>query len=226
MAKKYEIEIKALLGSEEKASLLIKKLLEKDANLRQIGSNNQLNHYFIGGKRNELQKNLKPFLSEDQEEELREILTQAIEISVRTRKADEIVLFVLKASVDDTTSSNGIARREFEVNISSSLDELDKLLLDSGCQIQAKWSRERKEYELSDGIHLCVDKNAGYGYLVEFECMIEDLDQTQETKESLRRLMKDLGVEELSQERLERMFAYYNTHWKDYYGTENVFVVE
>lgn len=226
MDKKYEIEIKSLLGSEEKALLLIEKLLKKDVNFRQIGSNNQLNHYFIGGKREDLQKNLKSFLSETQGEELREILTQATEISVRTRKADEMVLFVLKASIDDTTSSNGTARREFEVNISSSLDELDALLLDSGCQVQAKWSRERKEYELSDGTHLCVDKNAGYGYLVEFERVIEDLTQAEATKESLRKLMKDLGVEELSQDRLERMFAYYNAHWREYYGTENVFVVE
>ncbi|NCU42214.1 MAG: hypothetical protein EOM19_05885 [Candidatus Moranbacteria bacterium] len=226
MEKKYEIEIKALVGSEEKANALIKNILQKDCDFRQIGSNNQLNHYFIGGKRGGIQKNIKPFLSEYQEKELQEILTQASEISVRTRKADEKVLFVLKASIDDTTSSNGTARREFEVNIASSIDKLDELLLKSGCQIQAKWSRERKEYELSDGTHLCIDKNAGYGYLVEFERVIEDFSQIERTKELLRKRMKDFDIEELSQERLERMFAYYNAHWREYYGTEKVFVIE
>jgi predicted adenylyl cyclase CyaB len=226
MEKKYEIEIKALVGSEEKVNTLIENLSQKDTYFKKIGSNNQLNHYFIGGKRDSLQKNLKSLLSDKQREELREILTEATEISVRTRKSDERVIFVLKASIDDTTSSNGIARREFEVDISSSLEELDTLLLESGFQVQAKWSRERKEYILFDGTHLCVDKNAGYGYLVEFERVIDDLSKAESTKELLRKRMKDLGIEELSQDRLERMFSYYNTHWREYYGTENVFVVE
>jgi hypothetical protein len=39
-------------------------------------------------------------------------------------------------------------------------------------------------------------------------------------------LMKECGVEELPQERLERMFAFYNTHWPDYYGTEKIFTIE
>ena len=38
--------------------------------------------------------------------------------------------------------------------------------------------------------------------------------------------MKELNVEELPQDRLERMFDFYNTHWKDYYGTERIFMVE
>ncbi len=226
MKKKYEIEIKALLGSEEKATALIKNLSQKDSSFKKIDENNQLNHYFVGGRREDISKNLEQFLSEKQQEELREIFTQATEISVRTRKSDENVLFVLKASIDDTTSSNGTARREFEIPIACSLDVLDKILLKSGCQIQAKWSRERKEYKLFDGTHLCVDKNAGYGYLVEFERVIDELDQIEATKEELRMLMKDLDIEELPQDRLERMFAHYNAHWREYYGTENVFVVE
>jgi hypothetical protein len=38
--------------------------------------------------------------------------------------------------------------------------------------------------------------------------------------------MAKLGVEELPQDRLERMFAHYNAHWPEYYGTEKVFVIE
>ena len=38
--------------------------------------------------------------------------------------------------------------------------------------------------------------------------------------------MKDFEVEELSQDRLERMFSFYNNNWSDYYGTEKIFNIE
>jgi hypothetical protein len=38
--------------------------------------------------------------------------------------------------------------------------------------------------------------------------------------------MKSVGAEELNQDRLARMFAFYNAHWPEYYGTEKVFTVE
>jgi hypothetical protein len=38
--------------------------------------------------------------------------------------------------------------------------------------------------------------------------------------------MKNLGVEELSQERLQRMFDYYNKNWAEYYGTDKTFSIE
>jgi hypothetical protein len=38
--------------------------------------------------------------------------------------------------------------------------------------------------------------------------------------------MGKIGAEELPQERLERMFTYYNTHWQDYYGTDKIFTIE
>ena len=41
-----------------------------------------------------------------------------------------------------------------------------------------------------------------------------------------RDVMEKLGAEELAQERLERMFTFYNAHWPEYYGTDNVFTIE
>jgi hypothetical protein len=38
--------------------------------------------------------------------------------------------------------------------------------------------------------------------------------------------MAELGIEELDAARLERMFAYYNAHWPEYYGTEKVFDIQ
>jgi hypothetical protein len=38
--------------------------------------------------------------------------------------------------------------------------------------------------------------------------------------------MQELDLKELSQDRLERMFKFYNENWRDYYGTEKVFNIE
>jgi hypothetical protein len=37
---------------------------------------------------------------------------------------------------------------------------LDKKLLDSDFEYQAKWSREREEYRSKNGINITIDKNA------------------------------------------------------------------
>jgi adenylate cyclase class IV len=117
-------------------------------------------------------------------------------------------------------------RMEVEASVPGlTLEQLDAEVLAAGYSYQAKWSRTREEYKVND-VAVCLDKNAGYGYLAEFEKVITDSTKAEETKQELVSLMKTLGVEELSQDRLERMFAHYNEHWPDYYGTENIFVIQ
>ena len=65
----------------------------------------------------------------------------------------------MKFSVDDTTSENGTARREWEHEFEMGIDELDGILLDSDFEYQAKWSRQREEYKSGD-MNICLDKNA------------------------------------------------------------------
>jgi len=221
----FEIEIKSLLGSEENANELKKKLKELDSNLELKSQNKQLNHYFVDGDTEVLYRKMVEYLPSDDHENFKKILTEGKDFSIRTRQLDDTVIFVVKASIDDTTSSNGISRMEFESKVSMTLDELDKILLDCGFSYQAKWSREREEYK-SEDMNICIDKNAGYGYLAEFEKVVDDASDVENIKKSLRDVMQKLGVEELSQDRLERMFAHYNEHWPDYYGTDKIFIIE
>lgn len=223
----YEIEIKSLLGSKENAENLKSKLSNKYPDLKLVGRNSQLNHYFVGGDTKKLLENISPLVAELHREKLKKILDKGSDLSIRTRKVDDKILFVVKASIDDTTSSNGTARIEFEEEVLGlSLDELDEKLLASGCEVQAKWSRDREEYELPEGVHVCLDRNAGYGYLAEFERVVEDGSSADAVKQELRDLMTEFDVEELPQDRLERMFAHYNEHWRDYYGTDKTFTIE
>jgi hypothetical protein len=55
---------------------------------------------------------------------------------------------------------------------------------------------------------------------------VDDESKAAKTKNSLISLMSDFGVEELNQDRLERMFSFYNSHWPEYYGTDKVFNIE
>ena len=52
----YEVEVKSLLGSEENAEMLRKKMQEIDSATHLTSKNKQLNHYFIGGSMDALVK--------------------------------------------------------------------------------------------------------------------------------------------------------------------------
>lgn len=220
----YEIEIKSLLGDQFAAEKLRKELHMRDPEVLPKKTS-QKNHYFEEGDLTNLPPAFKDILSPEWQKKLDDIVAYAKKCSVRTANRDGKVLFILKATIDDTTSQNGTARIEFEAPVALSLDELDQRVLAAGFRYQAKWSRDREEYCFTD-LTVCIDKNAGYGYLAEFERMIDDPTKAEATKEELREIMRECGVKELAQDRLERMFQFYNNNWPDYYGTEKVFTVE
>lgn len=224
----YEIEIKSLLGSQDAADALVARMRAADPSLVVTDSYKQLNHYFEGWDVKNLYTAVKDKLSTSDDAKFQKIVVEGKNISVRTREMNGTVILVLKASVDDTTSANGTARIECESTMQGmSLDGLDKLVLGAGFSYQAKWSRERTEYKLSTkDVTVCLDKNAGYGYVAEFEKVTDDALKADELKVELRALMSELGVTELPQDRLERMFTHYNQHWAEYYGTNNVFTIE
>jgi adenylate cyclase class IV len=216
----YEVEIKCLLGVKENADRLREKMKAMDPELKELGAHRQLNHYFEGA--GDFEKAAVAIPDAENRQAFLDLAAKAKTFSLRTRDADGKILLVLKAAVDDTTSANGTARREVEVPAGDSLEALDKALLDAGFTYQAKWSRERNTY-ICKGITVTIDRNAGYGYLAEFEAIETDPAKLDGAKAKLRALIAELGAEELDAARLERMFAYYNTHWPEYYGTEKVF---
>ncbi len=221
----YEIEVKSLLGGHDAAEALRLRLLERGASL--IEQSRQLNHYFVGDALASLASRMAGYLSPGDAELLASITALARSASVRTRLLNDAVLLIVKAAVDDTTSENGIQRQEFEARVAAlDLAALDAEVVAAGYQVQARWSREREAYRLPDGTVVCIDRNAGYGYLAEFERVIADAAHAAETEADLRRLMAELGCKELGQDRLERMFAHYNAHWREYYGTDKTFVVD
>ena len=224
--KNYEVEIKSLLGSKDNADKLKEALKKAYPEMKIVSQGKQLNHYFnTPDDLAKLERALLPLVPKDKTDAFEHAISHSQKVSLRTRQTDKEVLMVMKISVGADTSSNGVTRVEFEFPVNMSLDALDKVLLDSGCTYQAKWSREREEYGAGD-MHVCIDKNAGYGYLAEFERVTSDESSLETVRQGLLGVMDRLGFKELPQDRLERMFAHYNAHWPEYYGTEKTFVVE
>lgn len=221
----YEVEMKSLLGSPENAGKLRDLIHKKDPQAMLLSHHKQLNHYFEGGNMNRLVELLSTKFGLEQREKLQDIVLRGKDFSIRTRLADEQVLFVIKASLDKGSSHNTVSRLEFETEIAGmTMEELDQLILSAGFSYQAKWSREREAYTCND-ITVCLDKNAGYGYLAEFEKVVDSEEKLEATLLELRAFMAELGFEELPQARLERMFAHYNANWPEYYGTDKIFVI-
>lgn len=221
----FEIEVKSLLGEQERAEALKRKLCELDPNCSCVATSSQLNHYFHGGDIAQLYENTEQLFTKEQQEKFTRIVEKGSDFSVRTREKDGEVLLVVKASLDAGTSENTVSRLEFEESVTVSLDELDALVRESGYEYQAKWSRDREEYAYR-GANVCIDRNAGYGYLAEFEKVTDDEDSLPHVRAELEALMAELGVAELPQERLARMFEFYNQNWPEYYGTDRTFVIE
>ena len=221
----YEIEIKTLLGEKAYADALIERMSLLDPSCARVGENKQLNHYFTGGNVDVLVKNTEHLLGEEEKAKLNLMVEKGTNFSIRTRQKDNEVLLVLKASVDAGSSSNTVSRLEFEEPVSVSLAELDALVESAGFTYQAKWSREREEYAYK-GANVCIDRNAGYGYLAEFEKIVEDEAVLGAVRAEIEALMAELEVSELPQDRLERMFAHYNEKWPEYYGTDKTFIIE
>lgn len=158
----YEIEIKVLLGSAAEKDRLLTNLRANGKKLEPIGKNSQLNHYFIGGDIRKLEILIADRIPADKKTSFHHIVTEGKKLSVRTRYVDGKTILVIKASIDDTTSSNGTARIEWELDfLHTHIDVVDKVLLDAGFEYQAKWSRDREEYSYGDAI-VCIDRNAGY----------------------------------------------------------------
>lgn len=221
----FEIEVKSLLGEKVHAEALKEKMSKLDPEFSHTSSNKQLNHYFTGGDINHMYTKVEKLFSGDQHDKFKMIADRGSDFSVRTRQRDEEVLLVVKAAIDGGTSENTVKRMEFEEPVDITLDDLDLLMHEADFNYQAKWSREREEF-LYKGANVCLDKNAGYGYLAEFEKIVQLEDEVDKVRNEIAEIMSELDVTELPQDRLARMFAHYNDNWADYYGTDKTFKIK
>jgi adenylate cyclase class IV len=221
----YEIEIKCLLPDKSALETLLKKIDLKDPTMKLVSVQRQRNHYFHGGSLEKLIEHAVSHLSAEQLENIKDINATATHINVRSRQKNDEVLLIVKGSLDDVSAAHSHHRMEFEGVVPLDIDQLDDLILESGWLLEAKWQANREIYS---ALGLTVDTivTPGYGYMVEFERVVTDDSSREEAHQQILDVMESLGVEELPNDRLERMFAYYNEHWQEYYDTDKTFVVK
>lgn len=222
-----EVEVKVLLGEQSAADAFVEKLKGADPGFEAVGETNQLNHYFDeSGDRAALLDNVSAFLSEADLAQLREITTDYEKCTLRTRWEDGVVTLVVKAARAGEDEQHAVTRVEgdYVANVAS-IEALDERILAAGYQYLSKWSRRRQTFHYKD-LTVCLDQNAGYGYLAEFERVVQGSEAADDAKQVILAEMSQLGLEELPQDRLGRMFAHYNEHWPEYYQTDKTFTVE
>lgn len=220
----YEIEIKTLLGDKQTSDKLVAEVTRRDPTTKLVSQQKQLNHYYHGGNLSDLASAMTELLTPKQQTALQDIAARATSINVRTRQKNEVVLLIVKGSLDATSAVHSHQRMEFEAPVPLTIAQLDDVVLQSGWQLEAKWQASRKIYSTM-GLTLDVFFTPGYGYMAEFEKVVTDDSDRAAAHEQLITVMDSLGVQELPNDRLERMFAYYNQHWQEYYGTDKVFTV-
>ncbi len=104
-------------------------------------------------------------------------------------------------------------RKEIEIKFDKDeFENLEKLFLSLGYNIEIKWFRKRFEFKW-DNITVCLDYTKGYGYIIELEKMCTE-DTKEQEFEKLKYKLKSLDVKITSKEEFNKKFLYYKENWK------------
>jgi len=104
-------------------------------------------------------------------------------------------------------------REEIEIKFDKKdFEELEKLFLSLGFNVEIKWFRKRFEFEWED-IIVCLDSTKGYGYIIELEKM-SSLENQEEEFKKLKQKLESLNVNITPKEEFEKKFLYYRKNWK------------
>lgn len=232
----YEVELKVLLWNTFPPEIFIKALAKDFKSVRETTEETHRNHYFEVPHRSKVIPAFEERLPIDHEDKIRiEEFRNGTSIVIRSREIKTVnwtqVILVMKSTVDWGTSQNGTIRKELEIPIPMTIEDLDSILIaQAELKQQAKWSRTRQTFDVVDKdwfyFTVCLDKNAGYGYLVEFEVVVNNPSVIESTKLKLQNCIKLMWLTELPADQLQRMFEFYNKNWESFYQTENYFFIK
>ncbi|MFH1683187.1 MAG: CYTH domain-containing protein [Candidatus Woesearchaeota archaeon] len=106
------------------------------------------------------------------------------------------------------------AREELEIQFErEQFEQLEKLFLSLGYQVEIKWFRKRHVFEWQ-GIKVAVDYTKGYGYILELE-KIADQENKEFVLEELKKRLKSLQIELTLREVFEERYQDYKKNWKE-----------
>jgi predicted adenylyl cyclase CyaB len=104
-------------------------------------------------------------------------------------------------------------REEIEIKFDKNeFENLEKLFLSLGYNIEIKWFRKRIKFKWKD-ITVCLDFTKGYGYIIELEKICTEDTKIQEL-ENLKQKLKALDIKITPKAEFKRKFLYYKENWK------------
>ena len=151
------------------------------------------------------------------------LIRKSGDLVVKARSIDDTVYFAVKGSPAGQGAVHAVSRLEFEVAVDISLDELGHRLEESGVQLVSKFSSWRDFYALDSALNMDVEFVSGYGYKAEIELLVEEEVSEDEHIERIRKIAKEVGIQEASQELFGKMYHYYNQNWQEYFSTRKTF---
>ena len=105
-------------------------------------------------------------------------------------------------------------RKEIELKFDKEkFEQLEKLFLSLGYQIDIKWFRKRHSFNWND-IDVAIDFTKGYGYIIELEKMSNE-ENKENVYELLKQKLKELNIELTPKEEFDKKFSYYKENWQE-----------
>lgn len=108
------------------------------------------------------------------------------------------------------------AREEMNVLIDKKYEmDLLKMLQVLGYLVEIKWFRKRLELK-HQIFNVTIDYSVGYGYIVEFELMVNDDSLIEDAKKQLQTVFKEFSIAESSKDEFNVKYNDYKINWNDY----------
>lgn len=172
----------------------------------------------------EIEVEVRSFISKEKYEELLKFFRQNSEILVEDDyqesyyfNCDEDLRIQKNKSYSKIWLKKGKIhdefREEIEIKVENEyFEKLEDLFKILGYDVEIKWFRTRWQF-LWEGINVSVDYTKGYGYIIEFEKIVED--KPEQEYLNLKSKLEDLGIQISSKDEFDQQFKNYKENWKE-----------
>jgi predicted adenylyl cyclase CyaB len=104
-------------------------------------------------------------------------------------------------------------REEIEIKFDrDQFEELEKLFLALGRQVEIKWFRKRFQFNW-EGINVSLDHTLGYGYIIELE-IISNNEHKDEALLQIQEKLRILNVDITPKEEFNEKYQFYKANWQ------------
>lgn len=108
------------------------------------------------------------------------------------------------------------AREEMNVIIDKKYEnDLFRMLETLGYEVEIKWFRKRIQLQYQQ-FDVTIDYSIGYGYIVEFELMVNEEVNIDQAKKELQSAFKKFNIDDSSKEEFNSKYNDYKNNWLEY----------